>query len=317
MITIIGAGMAGLLAGHLLRRHNPLIVEAQPTLPNNHSAVLRFRSPEIGDLIGIPFKKVKMIKASVPWLNPVADALAYSRKTTGTARSDRSITSSSHETHDRWIAPPDFIQRMAKGLDISYGVEHDFSFFKKVLSTIPLPVLAKKLKYDRPLSCESVVGFNVRANVTGVDAYVSLYIPSPYHNFNRVSITGDELIVEFSLPGSTEEEARIWASDEEHSMKSARTALSLLGLDDVEPHDIVSKVQRYSKILPMNDEHRRTFIHWASSVTGKAWQLGRYATWRPGLLMDDLVQDLRVIDRWILDGAAAPYEMEKFERMKK
>ena len=61
-ISVIGAGLAGLLAGNMLRHRDPVIHEVQPSLPNNHSAVLRFRSSAVGDVLNIPFQKVKMIK---------------------------------------------------------------------------------------------------------------------------------------------------------------------------------------------------------------------------------------------------------------
>lgn len=46
-MLIIGAGMAGLLAANLLHRFNPTVLEKAPSLPNNHAALLRFRSDEI------------------------------------------------------------------------------------------------------------------------------------------------------------------------------------------------------------------------------------------------------------------------------
>lgn len=114
MTLIIGSGMAGLLAGNMLMKRKPLIIEAQPSLPSNHSAVLRFRSPVVGDVLGIPFKRVNMIKTSVPWQNPVADALAYAYKNSGGYRSDRSIGSGAVVSEERFIAPPDLVLRMAE-----------------------------------------------------------------------------------------------------------------------------------------------------------------------------------------------------------
>jgi cation diffusion facilitator CzcD-associated flavoprotein CzcO len=55
-IVVVGAGMAGLLAGSMLRKDCPLILEARERLPHNHSAVLRFRSSIVGDTVGIPLR---------------------------------------------------------------------------------------------------------------------------------------------------------------------------------------------------------------------------------------------------------------------
>ena len=147
-LNIVGCGLAGLLAGNMLRHRDPVIYEVQPSLPNNHSAVLRFRTSAVGDVLNIPFQKVKMIKSHVPWKNEVADALAYSFKNSGKYRSDRSITAGLTVT-DRWIAPPDLIARMAERLDIRYGKAYDFQFPSTVpvISTLPMPVLANGLHH--------------------------------------------------------------------------------------------------------------------------------------------------------------------------
>ena len=55
--------MAGLLAANLLRRFEPVIHEAKKELPDNHSALLRFRTPNIGSACAVPFKKVSVSKA--------------------------------------------------------------------------------------------------------------------------------------------------------------------------------------------------------------------------------------------------------------
>lgn len=54
--------MAGLLAAHMLRRYSPTVVERQSRLPNNHTALLRFRSPAVSDATSIPFSRVLVRK---------------------------------------------------------------------------------------------------------------------------------------------------------------------------------------------------------------------------------------------------------------
>lgn len=63
MVAIYGAGLAGLLAANMLRGMSPTVFEAQGSLPNNHGALLRFRSDKAGTACGIPFKKVHVTKA--------------------------------------------------------------------------------------------------------------------------------------------------------------------------------------------------------------------------------------------------------------
>ena len=69
------------------------------------------------------------------------------------------------------------------------------------------------------------------------------------------------------------------------------------------------KEQKYAKILPIDNRERKRFIAWATD-THNIYSLGRFATWRPGLLLDDLVHDVRVIQRIVEHG---PYDHRKGE----
>lgn len=312
-LKIIGAGMAGLLAANMLRHHDPVVIEAAPQLPNNHSAVLRFRSSIVSDVLGIPFRKVSMIKSHLPWMNPVADSLSYAYKNTGVYRSDRSIISSGIETHERYIAPRDLIEQMASVVRIEFGQEWTFSNLDdKVISTIPMPALMSALEYPQ----RSFVGFgyrdgiNIKAEVKHCDAYVSLMVPDPAHPFSRVSITGDELIVEIPFSHKTDFNDN-WGPTHATDAKAlhiAKNAGSLLGLNVDDIGLPVWYRQRYQKITPINNQQRQDFIYWASTATNRAFSLGRFATWRPGLMLDDLVQDIRLIDKWIKLGNSAHYD---------
>jgi hypothetical protein len=305
-LVIVGAGIAGLLAANMLRHHNPVIVEAQDSLPNNHHAVLRFRSSVVGDVLGIQFKRVEVLKATIPWQNQIADALSYSRKSSGRYLSDRSITREVSSS-ERWIAPPDLIERMAENVAIEYSVPWDFANpDKKVISTIPMPSLMSALSYPGRvgLNFSATDGWVVTATIANCDAYVSAYVPDPDYPFTRISITGDQLIVEGSGPPPRR-------SYEELAMAAA----GLLGINKSwgALTDVEMKEQRYAKIVPIDEAKRREFIFWASTLQGRAFSLGRFATWRPRLLADDLVKDIRLIDGWIRSGSPG-YDMEKHER---
>lgn len=289
-LIIAGAGMAGLLAANMLHRRRPTVVEKQPVVPNNHSAVLRFRSTVVGDVLDIPFKKCRMIKDVLPWRNSVADALAYAHKTGGMSRSDRSVTEGL-TVSDRWIAPPDLIPRMVNGL--SEGVQLATAYEPKThtpsISTIPMPALMELLDYPgrKNIKFSHRPGVNISALINDCDAYVSLLIPDPQYIFYRLSITGDELIVE---------------CHEEHATEHVEIVLDyaseLLGINRDRLLFQTAQHSRYAKILPIDEEVRRDFIYWATDKH-RVFSLGRFATWRPGLLMDDLVQDIRLIDRWL------------------
>jgi hypothetical protein len=298
-MIIIGAGLAGLLAANLLRHKNPTILEKQPTLPNNHSAVLRFRSSIVSDVTGIPFKKVNVVKAALPWLNPVADSLAYAEKNTGLLRSDRSISVPTPSV-ERYIGPINLIEQLSLGLNIKFNND-GLTGWKKggpIISTIPMPAMMEMLCYPKLPVFPSVPGCNIRATISGCDAYASLYVPNPFYPFSRISLTGNEIIAECPNVRVEDEYPEIMY-----------TAASLLGISKEMVFDIEWHQQTYSKILPIDEGERKRFMAWATDEHN-VYSLGRYACWRPGLLLDDLVQDIRLIERWINAGGDK-YAMRK------
>lgn len=300
-MKIIGAGMAGLLAAAMLRDRCEAVLERSTTVPNNHSAILRFRSSIVADTLGIQFKKVKVLKAVHPWRNPIADAMAYARKTTGmsTLRSSINVRS---EQEDRWIAPPDLVMRMAEIVrdKLRLGTEWHFDTWPghhqaPTISTVPMPVLAANMNYERQDKMKFVWrnGTNLLATLPNVDAYCTLYTPEPDFLPARLSVVGDQLIAECHGHGCEHVQPNMLLGE----------CLKRLGIlaDPEDCQDVRFVAQKYAKILPIDEDERRRFIMWASD-THSVYSLGRYATWRPGLLLDDVVNDVRVICR-LIDGA--------------
>lgn len=304
-ITIVGAGMAGLLAANMLQRHSPRIIEAQPSLPNNHSAVLRFGSDKVAEVTGIPFQKVKMIKGTLPWRNPVADALSYALKCGGVSRSDRSIPLGL-ERAERWIAPVNLISRMSDAIPtgkIKFEQPFDIITYSgdgPYISTIPMPALMALLGYPNQPAFNYVEGANLHFTVPNCEAYASLYIPSPAYRFNRLSVTGDEVIAEFAFPHPFPK----LSAPEVKSM--AFPICDMLGLQHVTVENVSYTSQRYAKIQPIDDIARKKFLAWTTD-NHNIFSLGRFATWRPGLLLDDLVHDVRQIEKWINDRYAMKF----------
>jgi hypothetical protein len=307
MFTVIGAGMAGLLAAAMLRNDCAQITEKAPELPNNHSAVLRFRSSVVGDTVGIEFKKVRVMKASHPYLNPVADAVAYSRKTNGTATLRSSITGNG-EVSDRWIAPHDFIPRLAAIVDrttsIKFGKQvTDFvDRGHPIISTMPMGALMDALGYKADVEFRFVDGVNIVLDLPGFDTYFSLYVPDPQYMASRISVTGSRLIIETQNHeiGFIRFNAQAII---ENSLKLIGLTPALI-LKQLTEAEVVQ--QRYAKILPINEKVRRDFIMWASREHN-IYSLGRFATWRPNLLLDDVVHDVRQIQRMV-NGTSDAYQ---------
>jgi hypothetical protein len=205
LVDVAGMGLAGLLAGNMLRNRLGMIVEAQPSLPNNHSAVLRFRSRVISDTLNIPFREVMTMRAISPWRNPVADMLSYSLKTMCVA-SSRSSINANGELVRRYIAPLDLIERMAKPLKVSTFYNRSIVEVKvnqreseiPIISTIPMDKLMEILAYPRrnKLEFRHRAGTNIIVELANVDAYCSLYIPNPVFAFARVTLTGAQMVLE-------------------------------------------------------------------------------------------------------------------------
>jgi hypothetical protein len=298
--TVIGAGMAGLLAAAILRDECEAVIEKQDAIPNNHSALLRFRSSVVGDALNIPFREVSVMKSLVSTGNPVRDAIAYSMKTNGTA-SLRSIMSAEGKIEKRFIAPPDFISKMAAKVTapIHFGMDWVAGAKCAEISTIPMPLLMDKLSYQPRPKFPYVEGWVLRATLEDCDVCATLYFPGDDEWAYRASITGNQLIIEYTDDKFSDDDTRIRSALKPIAYKMMKHfGLRSHQLKD----DPILKRQKYAKILPINDEERKRFILWASEHHG-IYSFGRFATWRPGLLLDDLINDLRIIQRIARHGS--------------
>lgn len=289
-MIIYGAGMAGLIAGNMLRRTGPEIREIQPFLPDNHGALLRFRSDAVSRVTGIPFKKVRVDKAICfdgkvySQVTPKFNNL-YSRKVTGEVHS-RSILDLSSSI--RYIAPADFTRQLSRGLSIRYG--SGFEWIKRkepVISTVPMPALMKLSGWEDVPSFKHLEIWSVCAKITDpkVDVYQTLYYPDLYIPYYRASICGDILIVEYLVKPS------------EDLISEQSSVCFDFGILDPKLTDYSTKYQKFGKILPIDERARRQFIL-AMTDMYEIYSLGRFATWRQ-ILLDDVVKDVERIKEWV------------------
>ncbi len=289
--------MAGLLAAHVLRRMRPEVHEAQPTLPNNHAALLRFRSDVCSKATGIPFRRVVVRKAMKCghklYTQPdIALSNMYSFKVTGKI-SERSIVNL--ESGERFVAPPDFISRLAQGINITYNsplgpaVVNRNKDSEPVISTVPMPAMMGLIGWDHPPLFEHRAVLSYRVMIENCDVFQTIYYPGgePYY---RASITGNVLIVEcLERVGPTFDAVEI--------CESVLNDFGIRGMA-VKPYGYVAKEQKYGKLSPLQDpEACRRFILYLSDCY-RVYSLGRFATWRQ-LLLDDLVKDVSIIERMI------------------
>lgn len=308
--VIIGAGLAGLIAGYAFP--GVQIIEASPAGTSPHRALLRFRSDAVSRLTGIPFRRVRVNKGI--WSrgeycapNPQLANL-YSRKCLDMVRGDRSIWNI--EPVDRWVGPADLVEQMTDALSgrIEFDEPMDFhelgrqfrnmGFADRVISTAPISRAAAALPDGGGAVLKDLTRAPIwvrRFEVDCADAHQTVYFPDHNTAVYRASITGSLLIIESRARAegegadeALEEEVRLVCS----VMGLARDSLFDAG-DDL-PN---GTVQRYGKIIPLPDETRRGVLARLTMEAG-IYSLGRFATWR-NILLDDVVQDVDVIRRML------------------
>lgn len=317
-VIILGAGMAGLLAANILRRHDVTVLEKSEGLPDNHKALLRFRSHEVSDATGIPFERVQVAKGLWDGERVVSEATLlqqnrYSLIVTGGEVHARSL-SNLRSVEDRFIAPKDFVQQMAKNVNIGFKYKSiDLSHRKKwddvLISTIPMPVLMKLLKWDDIPNFQYSPIWTVRARIT----HPIFKVHQTLYNVNdeewyRATIHGDQLTLEYAFDPDELFVAGLSGINAESAVarffcqSSMSEGWGQRWVPEWSPKvtDVTLSKQPFGKILPIPEDIRRKFIIWASDKFN-IFSLGRFATWRP-LLLDDLVWDIKKIETMITHG---------------
>lgn len=287
-MIVLGAGLSGLIAGAMERKAQ--IFEAQPSLPNNHHAVLRFRSSKIGDALGIPFRSVHVLKAISreghlqTHVTP-RDANEYSSKVIGTVMARSAMRLASEE---RFVAPPDLVARLAELCEgrIAYGAKIDAEAFRNLsrplISTLPLGVMLQLVGMP-PLELRRAPITVMKYRLPGADVHQTIYFPSPKTHLYRATLTGDELMLEAVGGALTQPDVEEVC----HAFGVRPAQLEPLGVAR----------QALGKIDPLPPDVRRRTLSQLTREHG-VFSLGRYACWR-NILLDDVYEDLLAIRRMI------------------
>ncbi len=290
-MIILGAGMAGCLAGII----NP---NAQIYEPSNgdkrHKALLRFRTPEISKVTGIPFKQVKVIKAIWDAVDgkEVAPSprhlINYSQKVSNqiNIRSIQNI-----DPCNRWIAPHDFHDRLIELCKnrIEYNVDLEIKIranTNTIISTLPIFAIAPLLGWDIKANIQHNSIYTSTFPIDHCDVYMTIYYPSMCTPVYRASITGNKLIIESISPIT---------KNELHEVDYS------FGLPyQSEENGEWNQEQKNGKMVPMDNKERKQFI---TELTRRLniYSLGRFATWR-NILLDDVINDIYVIRQLINAG---------------
>lgn len=302
--TIVGAGLAGLIAAHAWP--NAPIFEAAPRPEAMHKALLRFRSEAVSRLTGIEFRRVTVRKGlwadeqfqptNIRWAN------LYAQKVIGALVGDRSIWSL--DAVERFIAPPDLYEQLLDSVDrrIQWGAAADFlaaSPTNPFISTAPLPLALAGVGIDPGVKFPRAAITVKRWVVRGADAFQTVYFPEEHLSLYRASITGNILIAESTLNAD---------DGDSFSDESVRALERAFGLRLVDCDSLGSTTQRYGKIAPISDSLRKHFLFRLTHERG-IYSLGRFATWR-NILLDDVVDDIAAVKRLMRSGGAA-YDLHR------
>ena len=294
---IVGAGLAGLIAGHAWP--NATIVERGPAPTQAHKALLRFRSEVVAQLTGIEFKPVQVRKgiwSEGAFAAPsIRLANQYAQKCIGQLAADRSIWNL--EPAKRFIAPDNFHEQLLAGTRdrTAYGVDAfapGAGFERPFISTAPLHATAAALKVLPPGHEFARAPIYVKRIDLGpkCDVYQTIYFPDPELSVYRASITGRTLIVEFAG-------GRRPFDESECSVEVVRA----FGLGGTVGWSYLDEIaQQYGKIAHVDDDMRRALLFTLTHDFG-IYSLGRFATWR-NILLDDVVQDIAVVKRLMKGG---------------
>jgi hypothetical protein len=281
-MNIIGAGMAGLIAGYMFPK--AIILERESDVPDHHRAVLRFREHRVSDVTGIPFKEVKVYKGiwdNGPKLPNIVYMNEYSKKVTGKYIS-RSI--SNLDSAIRYVAPSNFHRLMADDLHsrIRYNTEIVETPLSPCISTMPMHIIAKitNIELEEKFQFEQI--YVERWTVADCDLYQTIYYPNPETSVYRASLCGEIMMIESKGELTAEDRAIVVQS---------------FGLSTDDTILLDNSSQRYGKIAPIDEATRRKFVYNLTTRTG-IFSLGRFATWR-NILLDDVVYDCERIKEFI------------------
>jgi hypothetical protein len=231
--------------------------------------------------------------------NP-ALANLYSLKTIGQI-AHRSIWDV--EPVERYIPPADFHERLLAmiGDRVEYGEKikeignkwltgSNGGLLRRgegapIISTIPLQAMARIIdptpgvgELDHTPAFRPIWVY--KGKIIG-QAYQTIYLPDQNTSAYRLSVTGNEFIIE----------SMATLSDAEIGNLLAVISIS-------EYYGVHCHKQTVGKMVPIPENYRRNFIL-QSTINHRIYALGRFATWREKVMMDDVVKDLAMIRHMI------------------
>lgn len=325
-IVVIGSGIAGCLAANFFKAEEVVVVEKSPKINFNssHNAVMRMGDQRIGLILGSRLKKIE-VKKEFYWDGviykdpPISAKNSYSLKVSGIIQ-ERSIK---RPSGGRYLFDED--KNYLKGIRRHFSsevikIEDKFLELKDLvssriyreeydvcISTIPLFSLGKIIGWEefdvffdlrRVYTCVFDIGksFPVSSEVNQ-----TIYVSDICFDMYRATLQGCKMIFEFV--GLEEEK-----ENKEREGKWGKEIIEIMALFGIpnpilyfDPDEFEFKRNSQGKISKIDEGKRKGIL---SSITEEynLYSLGRYATWKPQLMVEDLVQDLERIREMIKIG---------------
>lgn len=297
MITILGSGMTALTAAKYLAKHNPVVLEEGKEPASYTPRPMRFLSPALGDLFDVSFESILYQAAVQPWRNPIADALAYSKKCIGKTWNTNALIGLDGQFQRRYIAPESLFGIMREVVPVQYGAQYVFGQYPTI-STLPMPVLMERLGYKHDIEFKTVPSAIVRGQLANFDAYTKLLLPDPALPASEIRTVGSELEVEIPRPfGDFEDWFEKWEDDSWR--ECAYNAAEYIGGAVVS--NVTWEKSERSKLVMINNHERMKFLEFARKEFN-IFCVGRYAQWWLGYSIEDAIVALGEIEQQLENG---------------
>jgi len=295
-MIILGAGFTGLLAGCVFK--DAIIYEhkTKEECRMKHQALLRMKTNKIGEFLGIRFKKVQVNKSI--WygeknVGPTPDMIhMYSKKVSGTI-SNRSISNIDSEI--RYIPPENFYDVLwKKSCQVAFNKSNLWNneWDDQIINTLPLQEMLQETD-----SMHTMIGnihhksiYVTKFKIKDCDSHATIYYPSDLQKVYRATLNGDILIIESIDP--------LEASDGDFGL-----VFNSLGINenDLDGELLINHKQEVGKMVTIDNKIRSKLIL-DLTLKHNIYSLGRVATWRTKLMLDDVLDDIFVIRKLMERG---------------
>lgn len=307
-VAIYGTGVAAVLAAKYFNCEI-FAMSGAPLQDIKHDAIMRFKTPDVLNILGIPQKKITVKKAVLAdyGLEDRADfglQNKYSLKVTGTLTS-RSIDFN-NPVETRYVAEGDLNAELNKILKNHLAnptiAPENFLYMtkrsaSKFINTTPLSIYDKNISINNdPLGMIKKIFVAKFLIPVKSDVYQTIYCPDMKMKTYRASIEPykDKTLLRMEMVNVDNKWPLI------NLTKERDLLLEVFGLDSInkkEIYTISARFQAFGKLnTSMIDESVRKLAIIRLTRNFGVYSFGRYGTMR-SIGLDSMVNDLKVIDK--------------------